>query len=69
MTSLRSPRIQRRKASRSVIRDAKDREHAEKAITAFVNLFGTKHPKAMAKVVDDAEQLLAFYDFPAEHKF
>jgi putative transposase len=49
------------------IRDAQDRQHAEKAITAFANLFGTKHPKAVAKVVDDAEQLLAFYDFPAEH--
>ena len=49
------------------IRDAEDRQHAEKAITAFVNLFGTKHPKAVAKVVDDAEQLLAFSDFPAEH--
>jgi putative transposase len=49
------------------IRDAEDRQHAEKAITAFSNLFGTKHPKAVAKIVDDTEQLLAFYDFPAEH--
>jgi putative transposase len=49
------------------IRDAEDREHAQKAITAFANLFGTKHPKAVAKIVDDTEQLLAFYDFPAEH--
>ena len=31
------------------------------------NVFGTNHPKAVAKVVDDAEQLLASYDFPAEH--
>jgi transposase-like protein len=49
------------------IRDAEDPEHARKAITAFANLFGTKHPKAVAKVVEDAEQLLTFYDFPAEH--
>jgi transposase-like protein len=49
------------------IRDAENREHAEKAITVFANLFGTKHPKAVAKIVDDAEQLLTFYDFPAEH--
>jgi hypothetical protein len=49
------------------IRDAEDREHARKAITAFAHLFGTKHPKAVAKVVEDAEQLLTFYDFPAEH--
>ena len=49
------------------IRDAEDRAHAETAIKAFADLFGVKHPKAVAKVVEDAEQLLAFYDFPAEH--
>ena len=49
------------------IRDAEDRQHAEKAITVFANLFGTKHPKAAAKIVDDTEVLLTFYDFPAEH--
>ena len=27
----------------------------------------SKWPKAVAKIVDDAEPLLAFYDFPAEH--
>ena len=26
-----------------------------------------KFPKAVAKISDDVEQLLAFYDFPAEH--
>ncbi len=49
------------------IRDAEDREHAEAAIDTFAALFGAKYPKAVAKVVDDREQLLAFYDFPAEH--
>ena len=49
------------------IRDAEDRAHAETAIKAFAHDFGVKYPKAVAKVVDDAEQLLAFYDFPAEH--
>jgi transposase-like protein len=49
------------------IRDAGDRQHAEKVITAFANLFGTKHTKAVAKIVDGTQQLLAFYDFPAEH--
>ena len=49
------------------IRDAEDRQHAERAVAAFAELFGAKHPKAVAKVVDDADQLLAFYDFPAEH--
>ena len=29
--------------------------------------FGAKCPKAVAKIVDDLDALLAFYDFPAEH--
>lgn len=49
------------------IRDAEDRDHAVKAIDAFAAEFATKWPKAVAKIVDDAEPLLAFYDFPAEH--
>jgi putative transposase len=28
---------------------------------------GVKWPKAVAKIVDDAEELLCFFDFPAEH--
>ncbi len=49
------------------IRDAEDRDHAVRAIDAFAAEFAVKWPKAVAKIVDDAEQLLAFYDFPAEH--
>ena len=49
------------------IRDAEDRSHAEAAIKSFANEFGAKWPKAVAKVVDDAEVLLTFFDFPAEH--
>jgi transposase-like protein len=49
------------------IRDAEDRAHAVTAINAFAAEFGAKWPKAVAKVVDDADPLLAFYDFPAEH--
>jgi putative transposase len=49
------------------IRDAEDRRHAVAAIDAFAAEFATKWPKAVAKIVDDAEPLLAFYDFPAEH--
>ena len=36
-------------------------------VQSFAALFGAKYPKAVAKVVDDAEALLAFYNFPAEH--
>jgi len=48
------------------IRDAEDREHAVRAIDVFAHEFGARWPKAVAKVVDDAEALLAFFDFPAE---
>jgi putative transposase len=49
------------------IRDAEDRDHAEKAIKEFAAAYGAKHPKAVAKITEDKEQLLAFYSFPAEH--
>jgi transposase-like protein len=49
------------------IRDAPDRDHAQRAIEAFARDYGVKWPKAVAKVVDDAEELLCFFDFPAEH--
>ncbi|MFI5815771.1 IS256 family transposase [Streptomyces sp. NPDC051643] len=47
--------------------NAEDRAHAEKAIEVFVKTYGAKWPKAVAKITDDAEELLAVYDFPAEH--
>jgi putative transposase len=49
------------------IRDAPDHEHAERAIQVFAGDYGVKWPKAVAKVTDDAEALLCFFDFPAEH--
>jgi len=49
------------------IRDAEDRDHAVKAAHAFAHEFGGKWPKAVAKIIEDLETLLAFYDFPAEH--
>jgi putative transposase len=29
--------------------------------------YGAKFPKAVAKITDDIDELLAFYDYPAEH--
>jgi putative transposase len=49
------------------IRDAEDRDHALRALDAFAHEFGARWPKAVAKIVDEIEPLLAFYDFPAEH--
>jgi putative transposase len=49
------------------IRDAPDRDHAQRAIEGFARDYGVKWPKAVAKITDDAEELLTFFDFPAEH--
>jgi putative transposase len=49
------------------IYNAEDRVHAEKAIEAFAKTYGAKFPKAVAKITEDREELLAFYNFPAEH--
>ncbi|HZB29365.1 MAG TPA: IS256 family transposase [Streptosporangiaceae bacterium] len=49
------------------IYNAENRDHAVKAARAFETDYGTKWPKAVAKIVDDLDVLLAFYDFPAEH--
>ena len=55
------------KAALAEIYNAEDREHALKAVTVFTDLYGAKWPKAVAKITDDLDVLLAFYDFPAEH--
>ena len=49
------------------IRDAEDKAHAEAAIKAFADEFEAKWPKAVAKITDKPDALLAFYDMPAEH--
>lgn len=47
--------------------NAEDRRHALDAVTCFEAAYGAKFGKAVAKVTDDLDELLAFYDFPAEH--
>ena len=49
------------------ISQAEDKTHAKAAAAAFQREFGTKWPKAAAKVTDDLDVLLSFYDYPAEH--
>jgi transposase-like protein len=63
------PKSQHPSAKRMLgeIRDAEDRDHALRAAQAFAHEFGGKWPKAVAKIVDDLDALLAFFDFPAEH--
>src|ERR687895_323336 len=47
--------------------NAEDRRHALDAARAFEASYGAKFPKATAKLTDDLDELLAFYDYPAEH--
>lgn len=49
------------------IYNAEDRDHAEGAVKDFGRVYGAKWPKAVKKITDDVDELLAFYDFPAEH--
>ena len=47
--------------------NAEDRDHARRAVSAFKLAYGAKFAKATAKITDDLDELLAFYDYPAEH--
>jgi transposase-like protein len=55
------------KGALAEIYNAEDKTHASTAAKVFVAEFGVKWPKAAAKISDDLDVLLAFYDFPAEH--
>ena len=46
---------------------AEDKPHALAAVKAFGAAYGAKFPRAAAKITDDAEELLAFFDYPCEH--
>jgi len=46
---------------------AETKANAEKAFKAFVETYGSKYPKAVENLEKDRDELLAFYDFPAEH--
>ena len=46
---------------------AETRENAEKGFDLFINTYEPKYPKAAQCLEKDREELLAFYDFPADH--
>jgi len=46
---------------------AATRAEAHQAFDAFIAAYEAKYPKATACLLKDREELLAFYDFPAEH--
>ena len=47
--------------------NAEDKAHALTAVKAFENDYRAKIANAVAKITDDLNALLAFYDDPAEH--
>jgi putative transposase len=58
------------KAALAELYNAEDRDHAEQAAATALGHFaayGAKWPKAVAKITNDLDVLLAFYDFPGEH--
>jgi putative transposase len=55
------------KAALAEVWGAEDKSHAQAAAKRFDDVYGAKFPKAVAKVTDDLDELLAFYDLPAEH--
>jgi putative transposase len=46
---------------------APDRPRAAMAFDLFIAVYEAKYPKAVECLTQDREELLAFYDFPAEH--
>jgi putative transposase len=47
------------------IYNAENKTEAVKAAKAFAANYSAKWPKAVAKIIDDRDVLLAFYDYPA----
>lgn len=46
---------------------AETREDAHAAVDLFIETFEAKYPKATECLIKDREELLTFYDFPAQH--
>ncbi len=46
---------------------AESREQARQAVQRFATEYGPKYPKAVTTLEKDADALLTFFDFPAEH--
>ena len=55
------------KAALAEIWGTEDKRHAQAAAKRFTDLYGAKFGKAVAKIADDLDVLLTFYEFPAEH--
>jgi transposase-like protein len=63
------PKSQQAKAKQMIhnIYMATSKEDAESAWKKFISTYETKYPKVVECLSKNEEELLAFYDFPAEH--
>ena len=48
------------------IRNGEDKDLAREAVKAFEKAYGVKNANAAAKITGDEEELLVFFDYPAE---
>jgi putative transposase len=55
------------KAALHEVMYAETREQAREAIARLATEYGAKYPKAVTTLEKDADVLLTFFDFPAEH--
>jgi transposase-like protein len=55
------------KAALHEVMYADTRAQAREAVARFVAEYGAKYPKAVTTLEKDADVLLTFFDFPAEH--
>ena len=63
------PKLSQPKAKQALheIWQAETKENAEKAFDQFILTYEDKFPKATLCLQKDREELLAFFDFPAQH--
>jgi transposase-like protein len=47
--------------------NAEDKDHALAAVKTFEATYGARFDRAVFKITNDLEELLTFYDYPAEH--
>lgn len=57
----------RAKSRLHAIWQADTRDNAHEAFDHFIEQYEAKYPKAVKCLVQDRDELLAFYDFPAQH--
>jgi putative transposase len=57
----------RAKAKLHEAMNAPSRAESDRAVDEFIETYAAKYPKAAASLADAREQLMTFFDFPAEH--